>query len=84
MLVSKQMSDDIKQFSYETCQKYKTTIKYMETDKGHIHYMMGIEPILFINKIINLMKSYTTYHMWGKYSYYLQKYFWKEHAFLDR
>ena len=36
MLALKQISDDIKQFSYEICQKHKVTIRYMETDKDHI------------------------------------------------
>ena len=31
-----QISDDIKQFSYEICQKHKVIIRYMETDKDHI------------------------------------------------
>ena len=38
LLMSKQISDDIKQFSYEICQKHKVIIRYMETDKDHIHY----------------------------------------------
>ena len=33
LLVSKQISDDIKQFSYEICQRHKVVVKYMETDK---------------------------------------------------
>ena len=36
LLMSKQISDDIKQFSYEICQKHKVIIRYMETDKDHI------------------------------------------------
>ena len=37
----------------------------METDKGHIHYMIETEPTMSISKIVNLMKSYTTY-IYGK------------------
>ena len=33
MRVSKQIVDDIKQYSYEICQKHKVIIRYMETDK---------------------------------------------------
>ena len=40
LLVLKQISDDIKQLSYEICQRHKVVIKYMETDKDHIHYMI--------------------------------------------
>ena len=32
------MSDDIKQFSYEICNKHNIIIKYMETDKDHIQF----------------------------------------------
>ena len=39
LLVSKEISDYIKQFSYELCTKNNIIIKYMETDKDHIHYM---------------------------------------------
>ena len=42
--IKKQISDDIKQFSYEICQKHKAVIRYMETDKDHIHYMIETEP----------------------------------------
>ena len=63
LLMSKQISDDIKQFSYEICQKHKVIIRYMEADKDHIHYMIETEPTMSISKIVNLMKSYTTYHI---------------------
>ena len=63
LLVSRQISDDIKQFSYEICQRHSVIIRYMKTDKGHIHYMIETEPTMSISKIVNLMKSYTTYHI---------------------
>ena len=81
LLVSKQISDDIKQFSYEICQRHKVIIRYMETDKDHIHYMIETEPTMSVSKIVNLMKSYTTYHIWGRYPQYLRKQFWKERTF---
>ena len=63
LLVSRQISDDIKQFSYEIYQRHSVIIRYMETDKDHIHYMIETEPTMSISKIVNLMKSYTTYHI---------------------
>ena len=45
----------------------------METDKGHIHYMIETEPTMSISKIVNMMKSYTTYHIWKRYPQYLRK-----------
>lgn len=50
LLVSKQISDDIKQFSYEICKKNKIVIRYMETDKDHIHYMIETEPTMSVSK----------------------------------
>ena len=81
LLVSKRLSDDIKQFSYEICQKHHVSIKYMETDRDHIHYMIETEPTMSVSKIVNLMKSCTTYHIWERYPFYLRKHFWKEHTF---
>ena len=45
----------------------------METDKDHIHYMIETEPTMSVSQIVNLMKSYTTYHIWERYSNYLRK-----------
>ena len=50
-------------------------------DKDHIHYMIETEPTVSVSKIVNLMKSYTTYHVWERYPNYLRKHFWKEHTF---
>ena len=81
LLVSKQISDDIKQFSYEICQKHKVIIKYMETDKDHIHYMIETEPTMSVSKIVNLMKNYTIYHVWERYPNYLRSIFGKNILF---
>ena len=50
-------------------------------DKDHIHYMIETEPTMSVSKIVNLIKGYTTYHIWKKYPNYLRKHFWKEHTF---
>ena len=50
----------------------KIIIRYMQTDKDHIHYMIETEPTMSISKIVNLMKSYTTYHIWKRYPDYLR------------
>ena len=81
LLVSKEISDYIKQFSYEICTKNNIIIRYMETDKDHIHYMIETEPTISISKVDNLIKSYRTYHIWKKHTEYLKEHFWKEHTF---
>ena len=80
-LLSKNISDDIKQLSYDICSKHDISIKYMETDKDHIHYMIETEPTISLSKVVNLMKSYTTYHIWELHQNYLSKHFWKERTF---
>lgn len=67
LFLSKNISNDIKIFSYDICKKHNIVIKYLETDKDHIHYMIELEPNISISKVISLIKSYTTYHIWGKY-----------------
>ena len=61
--------------------KSKNRHKYMETDKDHIQYMIETELAMAVSRIVNLMKSYTPYHIWESYPNYLRKYFWKEHIF---
>jgi putative transposase len=80
-LLSKNISDDIKQLSYEICIKRHIKIKEMETDKDHIHYMVEAEPTISVSQIVNLMKSYTSYHIWRLHNNYLSKIFWKERTF---
>ena len=81
LLISKQISDDRKQFSYEICQKHKVIIRYRETDKDHIPYMIETERTMSIRKIVDLMKSYTTDPIWERYPDDLKKHFWKERTF---
>jgi len=81
LFLSKEISDDIKELSYKICDKHNIKIKYLETDKDHIHYMLEIAPNISISKVVYLLKSYTTYHISNKHHKYLIKHFWKEKTF---
>ena len=81
LLEDKVMSDDVKQFSYEICQKHNIIIRKMETDRGHIHYMLETEPDINLSDLVRMLKSYTSYHMWNSHKNYLSKQFWKENTF---
>lgn len=35
----------------------KVIIRYMETDKDHIHYMIETEPTMSVSKIVNLISE---------------------------
>ena len=74
LFLSKNISDDIKNLFYDICKWHNIIIKYVETDKDHIHYMLELEPNVSISKIISLIKSYTTYHIWKKYPKYLSQF----------
>lgn len=81
LLASNSISNDIKSLSKSICEKHNVIIKYMETDKDHMHYMIETEPNINLCDLVRTVKSYTTYHIWKKYHTYLSKCFWKEHTF---
>lgn len=80
-LFTKDISEDVKQLSYEICQKHNVVIHTMETDKDHIHYMIETGTAIAISKLVNIMKSYLTFHVWKIHREYLSKHFWKENTF---
>lgn len=67
LLEDKVMSDDVKQFSYEICQKHNIIIRKMEMDRDHIHYMLETEPDINLSDLVRMLKSYTSYHMWNSH-----------------
>lgn len=81
LLSVNQVSKDIKNLSKVILEKHNVLIKYMETDKDHIHYMLELNPDMSVSKVIKLLKSYTTFHIWKKYYNILSKHFWKEKTF---
>ena len=81
MLSNKCIADDIKLLSQKICNKHKVVIKYVETDKDHIHYMIETRPNINLSNLVKTIKSYTTYNIWKKYSHLLRKHFWKEKTF---
>ena len=70
------LSDDVKQYSKEICDKHNVKINCMECDKDHIHYMLDLPTSISVEKLVKLIKSYTTFHIWKRYN--LSTYYWKE------
>lgn len=81
LLSSQKISDSIKRLSLEICSRHDIVVKYMETDKDHIHYMLETNPKLSISKIVAILKGYTTFWIWREYPLELSKEFWREHTF---
>ena len=78
ILSNEEISNDIKLLSKNICNKHSISIKYMESDKNHIHYLIETSPNTNLSNLIKTIKSYTTYHIWNKYNDILNKYYWKE------
>lgn len=49
-----------------------------ETDKNHIHFMISYEPEIAISKIVQQLKSYTTFHLWKQFNNVLRCFYWKD------
>ncbi|EFY06738.1 IS200/IS605 family transposase [Succinatimonas hippei] len=76
------LSDKIKELSRIICVRHDVTIKYMETDKDHIHYMMEFPPTLSVSSLVRTLKAYTTYHVWrSEFADRLNQHFWRERTF---
>ena len=83
LLNANNISSEIKKLSKEIALKHKVVIRYMETDKDHIHYMIETKPNINLANFVKTLKSYITYHIWQKYEPYLSKCFWKERTFFS-
>lgn len=70
-----------KNLSKTILKRYNVLIKNMEIDKDHIHYMIELNPDISVSKVVRLLKSYTTFHIWKKHYNFLNKHFWKEKTF---
>lgn len=81
LLANAWIDADIKRLSFEICQKHGIQIRYLESDKDHIHYMIEAPVNINLADFIKTMKSYTTYHIWKIHSPYLSCRFWKEKTF---
>lgn len=53
----------------------------METDKDHIHFLIGYDCTDNVADIVKAIKQKTTHDLWQKYSNYLCKCYWKKKIF---
>lgn len=73
-----QIKEDTKQHIFDACVKHHWYIYTMETDGDHIHILLQYNPSDSITKIVGVLKSYSTYHIWKAHNTVLSQYFWKE------
>lgn len=73
-----QIKEDAKQHIFNACVKHYWYIYTMETDGDHTHILLQYNPSDSITKIVGVLKSYSTYHIWKTHNTILSQHFWKE------
>ena len=72
------IADDVKQKIFDICNSNGWNIIAMETDKDHIHFLIGYDTTDRVCDIVKVIKQQTTYYLWQKYSNFLSKQYWKK------
>ena len=75
------IADDVKQKILDLCNSNGWNIIAMETDKDHIHFLIGYDTTDRVCDIVKVIKQQTTYHLWQKYSSFMSKQYWKKKIF---
>jgi putative transposase len=75
------LPDDVKQLIYDICKSHNYEIIAMETDKAHIHFLLGYDATDRVCDIVKEIKQTTTYYLWKKYPEFLSKQYWKKKIF---
>ena len=76
------IAEDVKQYIEDIATEKGYEILAMETDKDHIHFLIGYDCTDCVANIVKIVKQKTTYLLWQKYSRYLSKCYWKKKIFL--
>ena len=75
------IADDVKQKILDLCNSNGWNIIAMETDKDHIHFLIGYDTTYRVCDIVKVIKQQTTYHLGQKYSSFMSKQYWKKKIF---
>lgn len=75
------ISDDVKQKIFDIANIKGYEIITMETDKDHIHILLGYNTTDRLSDIVSTIKQQTTYYLWQKYRDVLFRYYWEKHVF---
>ncbi len=75
------IAEDVKQYILDIATENGYEILAMETDKDHIHFLIGYDCTDCVANIVKIVKQKTTYLLWQKYNRYLSKCYWKKKIF---
>ena len=80
-LLKGSIADDVKQKILDIANTRGYEIIAMETDKGHMHFLISYDTIDRVCDIVKIVKQETTYYLWQKYGSFLSKQYWKKRIF---
>lgn len=80
-LLKGSIADDVKQKIFAIANTRGYEIIAMETDKDHIHFLLGYDTTDRVCDIVKTVKQETTYYLWKKYNSFLSKQYWKKKIF---
>ena len=75
------IADDVKQKIFDIANTRGYEIIAMETDKDHIHFLLGYDTTDRVCDIVKTVKQETTHYLWQKYNSFLSKQYWKKKIF---
>ena len=53
----------------------------METDKDHVHILLGYDTTDSVCNIVKTVKQETTHRLWQRFGPFLAKHYWKKRIF---
>ena len=75
------IADDAKQKIYDIANARGYKIIAMETDKDHLHILLGYDTTDRVCDIVKIIKQETTHYLWARNGDALSKEYWKKRIF---
>ena len=73
--------DAIKQKIQSIADVHHYKIVAMETDKDHVHILLGYDTTDSVCNIVKTLKQETTHHFWQRLGFFLSNHYWKTRIF---
>ena len=75
------IDDAVKQKIQSIADAHHCEIVAMETDKDHVHILLGYDTTDSVCNIVKTLKQETTHHLWQRFGPFLAKHYWKKRIF---
>lgn len=77
VFINQLLDDIIKDVLVDTALKCRCEVRFLESDKDHIHLLIETMPNTNISLLVNKLKSRTTYLVWKLYPDEIRKFYHK-------